>query len=271
MSRKYIVKRNLWVALAMAVSAVPALVSAEAAISQGFTSDESIRTGALVSSVNDEKRIEPASTDNGDKLLGVAGKDSLVELSNTSTQVQVVTSGLTQTFVSDINGEVEVGDPITVSPLVGVGMKATESGYVVGTARANFSEISDKQQHIVKDKSGNDKQVNVALLPVQVNVIYFSKMDDEKSILPQFLINIAQSVAGKDVSVARILIAMLVLMAGIGSIGVVLYSSVRSSILSIGRNPLAASAVHKSLLEVSLLSLGILLVMLGAVYLILVV
>jgi len=96
-------------------------------------------------------------------------------------------------------------------------------------------------------------------------------MDDEKSILPQFLINIAKSVAGRDVSVARVLIALLVLLAGIGSIAVVLYSSVRSSILSIGRNPLAASAVHKSLLEVSLLALGILLVMLGAVYLILVV
>lgn len=248
----------------------PVIVAAESAISQGFTSTDPIPTGALVSSVNDEKLIEQASSATGQKLLGVVGKGSLVELSNGTTQVQVVTSGVTQTFVSDLNGTVEVGDPITASPLVGVGMKALENSYIVGTARANFGDATETSNHTIKDKNGNDKTVTVAVLPVQVNVSYFGKTNETKSILPQFFLEMAQTVAGKEVSVIRILTALLVLVAGVGAIGVLLYSSVRSSILSIGRNPLAASAVNKSLLEVSLLSFGILLVMLGVVYFILV-
>jgi hypothetical protein len=59
-------------------------------------------------------------------------------------------------------------------------------------------------------------------------------------------------------------------MAGILVIGTLVYASVRSSIVSIGRNPLAARSINRSLFEVSGMAVGILLAMLIAVYLILV-
>jgi hypothetical protein len=42
------------------------------------------------------------------------------------------------TKVSAENGPIEVGDPITISSVAGIGMKATEMGYVVGTALEAF-------------------------------------------------------------------------------------------------------------------------------------
>ena len=69
-----------------------------------------------------------ADTTNINTLLGVvvAAQDYLVNIDSTKT-VQVITNGAALTLVSDINGEVRTGDPLTASPIEGVAMKATES------------------------------------------------------------------------------------------------------------------------------------------------
>jgi hypothetical protein len=52
-------------------------------------------------------------------------------------------------------------------------------------------------------------------------------------------------------------------------VGILLYSAVRSSIISIGRNPLSEQAVHKSLFEVGLAIVGVLIFTVIVIYLIL--
>lgn len=251
---------------------VPVAVMADASISQGFSTKETIGEGMLVSTTSEDQLVAKADTDSSERLLGIASKQSLVELSNEddtdSSQVQVVTRGQTLAFVSTINGDVKAGDPITASPLKGVGMKAVETSYIVGTAQADFADADNITEKVVIDKDGKPQTVKVGILPIQVQVTQYIEQDNQR-ILPQFIFNVAQVVAGRDVSVIRVLIALVVLLVGVGSIGVLLYASVRSSIISIGRNPLAAGAVNRSLLEVSALSIGVLLLMLGAVYLIL--
>ena len=263
---------NITVAIAtlMMFLSVP-LAQAQSSISQGFNTNEALAPGTIVSQKKGEETVERATLNDSSSLIGVASSQSLVELSSGAKQAQVVTSGTTKALVSDINGEIRAGDKITISPLEGIGMKAMQSGYVIGTAVADFSEADDVTSKQVTDKSGKENTIQIGSIPIQVNVSYFEDIDVNKSILPEFVLTLARSITGKEVSVLRILIALVVLVVGIISIGVLLYSSVRSSIISIGRNPLAASAVNKSLLQVAFLSLGVLLIMLSAVYLILIV
>ena len=256
----------------LVVALFPTVALADTAISQGFDTNDPIIAGALMSTQSKSKAVQYASTSTADKLVGVVSSQSLVELSNSnSKQVQIVTNGTVSTLVSTINGTIAVGDKVTASPIKGVGMKAVRSGYIVGTAQAAFSEATDLTEQVVVDKDGNKQTVKVGMIPVQINVSFYESSDAKQSIIPDFITRFARAVAGRDVSVIRILIAFIILITGIGSISALMYSSVRSSIISIGRNPLAASAVHRSLLEVSLLAIGALLVMLGAVYLVLVI
>jgi hypothetical protein len=112
--------------------------------------------------------------------------------------------------------------------------------------------------------------VRTGLIPVQVNVTYFVVPESQpKTFLPAFLQQVANSVAGREVAAIRVLISLLILILGFISSGILLYSSVQSSIISIGRNPLSKDAVHKSLLQVGIMAAGILLVMVIAIYLIL--
>lgn len=268
-------KRTFWKYSGIAIVAVallfPVATFASTAISQGFKTSSPIATGTLVSTNATANTVESATVDTAPQLTGVVGADALVELSSDTSEVQVATSGTVSTLVSTINGDIKSGDRVSVSPIVGVGMKNLSNGYIVGVAQADFSQAKDVISREVVDRNGNKTTTKVGLLPVQVGVSFYTEPDKNTTILPAFLLDLAREIAGRDVSVIRIIIALVVLLVGIGSITTLIFAAVRSSIISIGRNPLAASAVHRSLFQVILLAIGVLLVMLGAVYLVLVV
>jgi hypothetical protein len=244
----------------------------DSAISQGFTSQEQLPVGSLVSLTEDATKgtVQAANTSNGERLVGVTSKQSLIELSGGALESQVVIGGSSYTLVSDINGDVMRGDKIAPSPLSGIGMKATESSQVLGTAEQDFSESKDVTTQEIADKSGVKHTVKVGLVMAQVNVAYYQKPDNA-SFLPSYLRKFANQVVGHEVAPIRILIALILLIASFGGVAVLLYSSVSSSIISIGRNPLSAQAVHKGIFEVAALALGILLLTLIALYLVLVI
>lgn len=239
-------------------------------IAQGFqTKDTGVVAGALVSLEKDTPNTVLLSTsDNVQDLVGVAGDKSLIELSNGTGSVQVVTNGTTQTLVSDINGSVKTGDRITASPIAGVGMKATQSGVIVGIAQSNLSSADTTKQEVA-DKKGKKKTVEIGLVSVQVDKVFYEAPSDANSFLPPVLSDFASSIAGHQVSPIRIMAAALLIALLFIVVTILLYSAVRSSIISIGRNPLSEQAVHKSLLEVGLTVIGVLVFTVIVVYLIL--
>jgi hypothetical protein len=193
----------------------------------------------------------------------------LLELDADNKEVQVVTSGVTYGLVSNINGDIKTGDKITTSPIRGVGMKAVESTVIIGTSQADFSTGNAVEQTI-EQKGGNPKTVLISAVPIQVNVAFYQPPQQDATNLPPILNDLASSVAaGRQVPPVRILVALIILMVALISMAVLLYSSVRSSVISIGRNPLSEHAVYKSLWQVGLIVLGILLLTLIAIYLIL--
>ena len=241
-----------------------------AAIAQGFkTTETNLTAGALMSlKTGSTNTVELANTDRAERLVGIYGNDTLLELGDDSENIQVVTSGVTMAIVSDANGPVNAGDKITASPIAGVGMKAVSSVQVVGTAQSNLSS-AETQTKTVQAADGSQIEVKIGQIPVQVNVTFYVSPDNKASFLPSFLQDFANSVSGKEVSPVRVILAALILTLAFLSIAVLLYSTVKSSIISIGRNPLSEKAVRKSIFQIGFTVVGILLLTLITIYLIL--
>jgi hypothetical protein len=245
-------------------------VQGASSIAQSFkTQDKGVVSGALVSlKPKTANTVELSTSANIDRLLGVVGENSLIELSDGSGTLQVTTSGQAATLVSDINGDVKTGDKITASPIAGVGMKALTSTLVIGTAQANLSSV-DTETRTVTDKKGGKKTVKIGALPLQVDKVFYEVEQDQNSYVPPVLQDFANNLAGRAVSPIRIILSSFLVVFVFVAVTVLIYSSVRSSIISIGRNPLSESAVHKSLLQVGLTVFGVMAFTVIVVYLVL--
>jgi len=250
---------------------VPLSASALGALSQSFTTTEDSLSAGSIVTLNSSKanQVAKATSDHASSLIGIAADKPLVALGAGNQQVQVVVSGLTPALVSNINGDIKVGDKITASPIKGVGMKAVESSEVVGIAQSSLASSTTTTEHI-KDKTGKSTDVKVGVISVQVNVSYYAAPSDKLSgVVPTFLVNVGSSIAGKDISPLRVLIGFTALLVGFLITGVLLQTAVKSGIISIGRNPLAHDSLRKSLLDVLVTSVGVLLVTVIAFYLVL--
>ena len=104
---------------------------------------------------------------------------------------------------------------------------------------------------------------------MDVHITFHAASEVQEEFVPPLIQNTANTVAGKPVSPVRVIASIMVLVLALISVMVLLYSSVRSSIISIGRNPLSEGAVHRSLVEVAVTVIGILSLTFITIYLIL--
>lgn len=251
--------------------AVPGKGKALTTISQGYVSAQKLALGSIVSlDKNSTDHVSATTTENSSNILGVVidAGNSLLSLSNNQeSQVQVATSGVVQVLVSNINGDINEGDEITGSPINAVGMKATSNAKVVGIAQSGLTRNnSDTQSY--SDKQGNKHTVQIGQVPVLLNVAYFFKQP-EKTLIPSAVQSIANALAGKPVNALPILISMGIFIATLIVVVSIIYSMIRSSIISVGRNPMAQAAVYRDLIQMSALVLAILGVSALSIYLVL--
>lgn len=267
-------KRPVRLALLLIISGVlsyliPTAVTALTTISESYQTEAKIPAGSLVSLVkNSQTQVEPSSSSNVNNLLGVViNPDSSLLTVSTGNQgqTQIATSGTLPVLVSDINGEIKRGDHITASPLKGVGMLANGNVRVVGIAQG---DMTSKRKETLKNDDGTTQEVEVGEVPVLINVAYFFK-EPEKSIIPTALQNVANNLAGKEVKPLPILISAGIFFITLIVVVVIIFSMIRSSIISVGRNPMSQSAIYRALIQLSALVLSILGVATTAIYLIL--
>lgn len=252
---------------------VPITAHALTTLSQGFMTKDKLSLGSIVSLQNNSSdQVSAASTGNIDSILGVVitGGNSLLTLSNGQAgQVQIATSGIEQVLVSDINGPISQGDQITASPINGVGMKATSSVKVVGIAQGTLGKgggTTSKQTY--KDAQGAEQSVMIGQVPVLINVAFYYKQPD-KTIIPPVIQNLANALAGKTVKPVPILICLAIFIIALITVVSIVFAMIRSSIISVGRNPMSQSAVYRNLIQISALVLAILGVTIISIYLIL--
>lgn len=238
-------------------------------ISESYQSQSTLPVGTIVSLVKDSRTdVEPSLTSNVDNLLGVTinPDSSLITVSTGNTQqAQIATSGTLPVMVSNINGEVKRGDHVTASPLKGLGMLANGNVRVVGIAQG---DMTSRREEIIKDVDGNDQKVTIGEVPVLINVAYFFK-EPEKSVIPASLQNVANSLAGREVQPIPIIISGAIFIVTIIAVVSIIFSMIRHSIISVGRNPMSQSAVYRDVIHLSALVVGILAVATVAIYMVL--
>jgi hypothetical protein len=258
-------------ALFIAALALPLTAHALTTISQSYATESKLPLGSLVSlEKNTSDRVVASNIANVDSLFGVVinSDSSLLSLSgNQDTQAQVATSGTLQVLVSTINGTISKGDHITASPISGVGMKATGNVRIIGIAQGELTETNGTKQ-TYKDKDGVEHTVMLGQVPIIVNVAYFFK-EPEKTLIPSAIQNVANSLAGKPVKTLPIIVSAAIFIIMLIVVSSITYSMIRSSIISVGRNPLSQSAIYRDLIQLSGIVLVILAVGLISIYLVL--
>jgi len=226
--------------------------ASSANISHSYSATQNVPNGSLVSlDPSKSNFVEPANSNNGTQLLGVAvaSSDSLLAIDASAGQVQVATSGTANALVSTLNGVINVGDQISVSPFNGVGMKAAPGSHVIGLAQTSFNDNtvgSTTQQ--VTDKGGKQSNIFIgyARLGIAIGTASTAGADDNLNGLQK----LAQAITGHAVSTARVIVSLIVAIVAFLALVTLIYASIYGGIISIGRNPLAKYAIFRSMASV---------------------
>jgi hypothetical protein len=275
--------RNKKFLIAIALSTIgllslslPELTDAQAVV-QSYGSDTTLSSGMIVQlDTKNPNKVLPATQTTVDRLHGVvvSPNDAPVSLQNstTSQQYYVATTGTYQVLVSDQNGAIQKGDYIAVSSLAGVGMKASGSQTVVLGKALNSFDGSSNVEGTSTLTLNNGKKVTLHLGKVSIDIsiahnpLYQPSTSSE---LQDQLQKFGQSIAHKPVSLAHIYISIAILLAAVGISSTMLVTGVRTSLIAVGRNPLARAHIIRGLVQVTFTSLIIFLVGVFGVYLLL--
>jgi len=225
--------------------------AANADISRSYQGDTNIVPGSLVSL--DEKRdgyVVLANSKSPRQLIGVAVKveNSLIALNVPSGNVQVSVNGLANTLVSTMAGSIEVGDLVAESSISGVGAKAKPGDKAIGIAQKQFSSDStDSKQQTITDAKGKTAKVNIGYIPVLVS---FSNVPGVSGYSQTAIEKWATGVAGRSVSLTRIIFCGIIAIIALSALVIMVYSSIRNSIIAVSRNPLAKPVIFEALAQV---------------------
>ena len=243
------------------------------AVTQGYAAEKTLQKGMIVGvTEKDATAVEPLTVDQVNRILGVVvnANDSPITISDEKPQVFVATVGRYDVLVSDEEGTVNVTDYVTVSSLEGIGMKATfKQTAIIGRAVNGFDGktgvISTTQ---LKDTGGGTRNVHIGKIQVDIAVSK-NPLAKSNATTPEFLGKLGQAIAGKSVSPTKIYLSVAIFLAGTFIAGFVLYSGIRTGMISIGRNPLGKKAILRGLLQVIFTSIIVFIIAVLGVYLLL--
>jgi hypothetical protein len=258
-------------------SNTPSSVDISSAITQSYSADSTVQEGMIVELKDkDPTFVVPLPSGSLSKILGIVVPSSnavIVLTPQTVNQQQVLVSntGHFDVLVSNQNGPIKVGDYITISAIAGVGMKAgIDQAQVIGKAAGTFSGTANVIGTVqVQDTTGHKTTVALSRIPVDISVIHNPLNQKTVDYVPGFLSNIAQAIAKKSVSVARIYLCTVILLLCTVVTSVMLYSGIRSGMIAVGRNPLIKKSILKSLIQTVIAGLIVFIVGIFAVYLLL--
>ena len=260
---------------AIAVFLVFSCIASAQSVTQGYKSDTILQNGMIIGlDPKDVTKVEPINSSQYNLLHGVVvnPSNSTILIGNSSTNVYVSTSGRVSVMVNDQNGNINPGDFVALSAVTGIGDKATTSDpLVVGKSVSTFN-ANDSAQQIgtvtVKDSTGKSSSLHIGYVTIDIAIGKNPLLITDNS-LPSILSRASNLVAGKIVSPVRVYVSILVLAITAFVSGSLIYGGVRSSVISIGRNPLSKKIITRSLTQVVVVSLLVFLSGVFGVYLLL--
>lgn len=253
----------------------PTLVSAQT-VSQGYGVTGNVQKGMIVMLDPSDSHKVMALTSKKDKAMQgvvVAANDTAVSLGGDSTtnQVYVASNGKYDALVSTQNGPIKNGDIISISALDGVGMKADAGQSVIlGKALTSFNGTKNVSGTADLTTSNGNKSVEIGLIHIDISISHNPLAASVSGPpVPSFLRKSGENIAGKPVSTVRLYVSLAILLITLFMTASLLYGGVRSSLLSIGRNPLAKKTILRGLIQVVILGLIVFVIGLVAIYLLL--
>ncbi|MBI2405720.1 hypothetical protein HYV21_01570 [Candidatus Microgenomates bacterium] len=232
--------------------ALAQVTSSGIALSVSIT-DENVQDGDIVCA--DKNTYTLCKNAYDQTLFGVVTDNpaASIETSELPNARLVLQTGEAQVRVSAKNGSIEIGDLVT-SGETGVGQKATENGYVLGTALEQFTSSDPAQTGSILVSLHIHASVSTATTPSNL-----LKVLQEGVALP-FLDPLSTL---RYVSAALIVILAFVL-------GFIYFGRVaKAGVEAIGRNPLAGGRIQATVIFHILLTIAIAGAGLGIAYLIL--
>jgi hypothetical protein len=267
------IRKVVFGALLLAVVCAAPRVVAQA-ISQGYRTSGAVQPGMLVvPTEGDGGSVSAAAQTRAADIIGVAvtNVDAPATIAGDDAQIYVSTTGTSKLLVSDENGSIAVGDYVSVSSVAGVAMKTdSKQAMVAAVAREGFSGSSPISTASVSLQDGTTKTVKVGRIQADIQIRQNPKEQQQGTEnIPGFLQSAGKALAGKDVSARRIYIALALLLASSTISGLVVYGAIKSSLVSLGRNPLGRATIFRSMIQVLVVGFFIFIVGLVGVYLIL--
>ena len=146
---------------------------------------------------------------------------------------------------------------------------APDQEFVIGKAINSFTGETGVLSRTTVMQGGVEMSVAIGRVLVDIAVSNNPLHEPTKANLPGFLERAAESIADKPVNPVRIYIGLAIFFGTAVVAGTLLYSGIRSGIISVGRNPLSKHSITKSIIQVVLMGMIILLLGVFAVYLLL--
>lgn len=191
--------------------------------------DKNVKNGAIISFTPKGYFLSRLGYD--PQIVGVVTENPAVSINETSESgtFPVVSNGQVSVLVSTLNGAIKKGDLVTSSKVPGVGMKATASGYVVGTAQAGYD---------AKDPA------TVSLIPVSLDIHYvYTKLKIEPKLLD--ILNLSTiAVYEQPTTVFKYVVAGVVVILSF-ILGFISFGRIANTgVEALGRNPLAGKMIQ---------------------------
>lgn len=250
------------VAVSLAVVSVAMIMSPASAFAKGYATDDQQLQPGMVAALSQDgtpelPKVERASLDDDAKIIGVTTTPDgeLVTVVSGSEQIYVQATGEVDVFVSDINGEVNEGDLLALSPLRGILMKADHTTTaIVGIALEGFAGKPTETKSIQED--GGQREAKVATL--RINLDYKAPSNQQIGQTDSSLDRLGYALTGRNVGEIRVLAAVIIFLIVLVAEGGIIYGAVSSAITALGRNPMARKIILKEMIRVIFIALVVL-------------
>jgi F0F1-type ATP synthase membrane subunit c/vacuolar-type H+-ATPase subunit K len=202
---------------------------------------QNVKDGAIIVSSNG--RYQLATREYDSQMIGVVTENAAIVFKvEGDSQTPVVANGNAYVLVSGQNGAIKRGDLITASTTPGIGMKATKSGYVLGSALEDFNSTNPKEA----------KKINVAL-----NIRYNSFKTKVSQSLFDVLNLSAIATTEEPTTVFKYFLAGLIMILAF-VIGFFSFGRIANTgIEALGRNPLASRMIQLGIMLNVLITIAI--------------
>lgn len=226
--------------------------TADIASTYEVTDPEAVDGDILIYS---EGNILRASKPYDSSLFGVMQATPLIvfQVEGDTTGKPIARAGTATVNVINANGPIKAGDYITSSSAAGKGQKATISGYVIGTALKDMNDATGRVE--VAMSIGYAELTNsrtAARLLDNLNVAAFESAKD-----PEKLSQVMKYFSAGFVVMGSLVFSL-----------IIFGRSITKGIEAIGRNPLAKSTIQVSIMLSALMTVGIILLSIGAAFVI---